>query len=139
MPAWVYPQCTMVGHHDGDTIWTDQDFGQEIYVKARRVRLFGIACNELSKPGGQEASDAITTKVPIGTSLYLVSHGWDKYSGRIDALVYIGADRAATLNQWLVDEGWAVPWDGNHKQPIVPFPRVIPARHTEIAWGGSNV
>lgn len=122
---WTYPACVMVGHHDGDTIYVDIDLGQQMWVRRRSVRLVGVACNELKDPGGPEASAAVNTKVPVGTPLGLISRGWDKYAGRIDALVYLDVPQSLTLQSWLVLEGWAVPWSGKGAQPKVPFPPVV--------------
>jgi len=130
---WTYPASYMVGNHDADTITVNIDLGQQQWTMGRNVRLFGVAANELKDPGGKEARDAVSAKIPIGTKLYIISRGWDKYAGRIDGVVYLDPDQAITLQSWLILEGWAVPWDGNGKQPKVPWPRVRP-EEPERVW-----
>jgi endonuclease YncB( thermonuclease family) len=40
----------------------------------------------------------------------------------IDGVVYLGGQN---INQLLVDQGWAVPWDGRGPQPLPPWPRQV--------------
>jgi endonuclease YncB( thermonuclease family) len=108
--------------HDGDTIKVDIDFGQDIWTRGRLVRLAGIACRELSEPGGKEARDALAELLPVQLMVHIDSTGWDKFGGRIDGLVFLPDGR--TVQSWLLAEGWAVAWDARSKQPKPPWPRV---------------
>lgn len=121
---WIYPSCTVVDVHDGDTVRVDIDLGQDLWIMKRAVRLVGIACRELSDPGGPEARDALAELCPVGTRVRLDSRGWDKYAGRIDAVMYLPDQR--TVQSVLIDEGWAAVWNGRGAQPKPPWPRVRP-------------
>ena len=122
MTVWHYPRCTVVNVHDADTAAVDVDLGMEMWVRHRAVRLAGIAARELSEPGGKEARDALATILPVGTLVEVMSTGWDKYAGRLDGVIYLGGQ---DINQLLVDQGWAVPWDGRGTQPKPVWPRTV--------------
>lgn len=71
--------------HDGDTVDIRLDLGFDLTVYAR-VRVYGINAPELSNPDGSgvAARDYARTLLPAGASVRVVSHGWDKFGGRID-------------------------------------------------------
>jgi endonuclease YncB( thermonuclease family) len=124
--------CTPTDIHDGDTFMTDyveHSNGIRQYPKRSPIwyiRLAGIACNELKNTGGTEAREAtrvaLRTTTGIGLEpvwLQLVSP--DQYGNRLDAWVYRQSDEVC-INDLLVAQGWAVPWNGRGNQPPVPYP-----------------
>lgn len=124
MTVWTYPACVVVGVHDGDTIEVDIDLGQDLWVRRRAVRVFGIAARELAAPGGREARDHLAGLLPLGTAVRVESIGWDKYGGRIDGRVLTpdGLD----IGVKMIADGYAAPWNGSGRQPLPPWP--IPRR-----------
>ena len=85
--------------HDGDTVNVKLDIGFDLTVYAR-VRVFGINAPELSTDAGKVARDYARTLLPVGTAVTVLSHGWDKYGGRIDGEISYGtppADFAAAM------------------------------------------
>lgn len=120
MTVWTYPRCTVVDVHDGDTLSVDIDCGQDIWIRRRSVRLAGIAARELSEPGGKEARDFVRSWLPDGTEVCVESTGWDKYAGRIDGIVHL--PDSWTVQQRLLDAGFAAVWDGKGAQPKPPWP-----------------
>ncbi|MFL5911428.1 MAG: thermonuclease family protein [Gaiellaceae bacterium] len=102
--------------HDGDTVNVRLDVGFDLTVYAR-VRVAGINAPELTTDAGKAARDFARTLLPAGAPVRVVSHGWDKYGGRVDGEIsYTGA--ADHVQQWLdfatamIDAGHAVPYSG---------------------------
>lgn len=102
--------------HDGDTVNIKLDLGFDITIYAR-VRVKGINSPELSTEAGKRARDFAQSVLPRGTEVYVTSHGWDKYGGRIDgSITFIKAyeyhsqmyDNFAAL---MLDSGNALPYN----------------------------
>lgn len=131
--AYVWPKTVVLGVHDGDTITVDVDMnvpiqrgdqplGFHTYVQGHHlhyhdaVRLFGLNAPELATPTGKASQLALAAKVPVGTTITLTT--WldrnDKY-GRILGNIALGA---MDINQWLIDNHWALPWDGHGVKPV---------------------
>lgn len=83
---------------DGDTVYCKLDLGFDLTVYAR-CRVFGINAPELRTAEGNAARDFATSLLPVGTNVGVLSHGWDKYGGRIDATVTLpdGRDLATIM------------------------------------------
>jgi len=134
--------ATVVAIHDGDTLDVDvllakvgklnavgdRDLGfhvhrthQGIVLERQSVRLFGCNAPELATPAGKVALAFIETLVKSGDVVQLLSHGIDKYGGRIDGAITLadGRDLAAAM----IASGNAVFWDGKGAKPV-PVPAV---------------
>lgn len=128
-------RATVVGIHDGDTIDVDivlwprgrskanVDLGFQVHrdprgivLERQSVRLFGCNAPELSTPAGKAARAYIETLVHVGDVVELVSHGWDKYGGRIDGQITLADGR--DLAQTMIAAGQAAPWDGQGAKPV---------------------
>lgn len=121
--TWNYPRCLVVEVHDGDTLSVDMDLGQDIWIKDRPVRLTGMACRELSEPGGVEARDFVRGLLPVGSEVWVESTGWDKYGGRIDGWVRLVHEGLyTTVQNLLIEAGYGVYWSGRGRQPKPPWP-----------------
>jgi len=135
--------ATVVAIHDGDTIdlslvlvkmrstvaarakALDVDLGFNVHrtpdgvvLERQSVRLLGCNAPELATPAGKAALAYIETLVKIGDLVTLVSHGWDKYGGRIDGVVTLTDGR--DLAQAMVAAGQAAAWDGSGAKPVPP-------------------
>ena len=116
--------------HDGDTayVWCDQGFDNWRFTKLRLMASpkFGIACRELSMPGGKEARDFLAGLLPPrsrqedGATCIVYSYDWDKYAPRIDGDILLYNGRLAS--ELMIESGYALPWDGKGKQPIPTWP-----------------
>jgi endonuclease YncB( thermonuclease family) len=98
--------------HDGDTVNVKLDVGFDLTVYTR-VRILGINAPELSTAEGKRARDYAQTLLAPGSDVMVISHGWDKYGGRIDGEVQfrtagIFVDFATTM----LNAGQAKPYDG---------------------------
>jgi endonuclease YncB( thermonuclease family) len=91
--------------HDGDTIYVKLDLGFDLTVYAR-VRIFGINAPELSTDAGKAARDYAKTLLPVGAAVTVLSHGWDKYGGRIDGAITL--PNGDDFGQTMIANGYAV-------------------------------
>jgi endonuclease YncB( thermonuclease family) len=95
--------------HDGDTIYVKLDVGFDLTVYTR-VRVLGINAPELSTDAGKAARDFAKTLLPVGEGVEVVSHGWDKYGGRIDGEIFL--PNGDSFGKTMIDNGYAVPYAG---------------------------
>lgn len=128
-------RATVVAIHDGDTLdvdillakagksKTDVDLGFNVHrhprgtmLERQSVRLYGCNAPELATADGKAARDYLASLVKVGDIVRLLSHGWDKYGGRIDGQITLtdGTD----LAQAMIAAGHAAPWDGKGPKPV---------------------
>ena len=131
--------ATVVEIHDGDTIdvdlvltkagrqSSDRDLGfnvhrnrQGVTLERQSVRLLGCNAPELATPAGKDALAFIETVLKVGDTVTLVSHGWDKYGGRVDGAVTLADGR--DLTAVMIAAGHAAPWDGTGPKPLPASP-----------------
>ncbi len=104
--------------HDGDTVNVKLDVGFDLTVYAR-VRIFGINAPELSTDAGKVARDFARTLLATGADVSVVSHGWDKYGGRIDGSIAFQLDgETKDFATAMIDAGHALPWGGQGPKPV---------------------
>jgi hypothetical protein len=46
----------------------------------------------------------------------------DKYAGRFDGIIWKDQALQNSINQQMIDDGYAAPWDGTGPKPVPPFP-----------------
>lgn len=128
-------KATVVTIHDGDTIdvdltlaavgkeKTDRDLGFNVHrgpagvtLVRQSVRLLGCNAPELATPAGKVALAYLLTVLHVGDVVTLVSHGWDKYGGRIDGTITLPDGR--DLTAVMVAANQAAPWDGQGAKPV---------------------
>lgn len=88
--------------------------------RRQSVRLFGCNAPELATPAGKAALAFLQTLVSVGDQVTLVSHGWDKYGGRVDGTVTLTDGR--DLTELMIAAGHAAPWDGQGAKPVPQEP-----------------
>ena len=94
-----YP-ATVISFHDGDTAHLDLDLGFAIHLQGvPSCRVFGINAPELSTAAGKAALAYALSICPVGSTVSVLSHGWDKYGGRFDGSLTLpdGSDFAAQM------------------------------------------
>lgn len=112
--------ASVVAVHDGDTVKVDVDLGFDAHY-VTWIRLLGINAPELATDAGKVSRDALVGLLPVGTKVLVLStksaHAVmaDKYGGRWDGELVL-AD-ARSVSAWMVDGGFAVPWDGKGPKP----------------------
>lgn len=100
-----YP-AVVTSIHDGDTFHLDIDLGFGIHALKFVCRVYGINAPELSTEAGKAALAYLESIMPVGSSVMVTSHSWDKYGGRFDGeCSYNGLD----IGQAMIASGNAVP------------------------------
>lgn len=122
-PPYTY-SATVIRVIDGDTVVLDVDLGFGIWLRDQSFRLTGCNAIERSRPGGKETKAYVAGLLPAGTAVLLRSIKDDKYGGRYDARIAFGA--IPDLADFLIERGWAAPWDGTGKAPVPAWPREDP-------------
>ncbi len=114
-------RSTLVKIIDGDTIDVDLDLGFSVVLKKQRIRLHGINTPESRTRDLEEKRAGLAAKARLrelleGANLLVVKTAIDKKArgkyGRILGTVF--ADDT-NVNSLLVDEGYAIVYDGGTK------------------------
>ena len=108
---------------DGDTVVVDFDLGFGVWLRDQSVRLSGIDAPESRTANKEEKIRGLLSKKKLSELLYdsdyvLVSTEIDpseKY-GRI--LGYLETDKGIKVNQWMIDNFYAVSYAGENKDRI---------------------
>ena len=128
-------QATIAAIHDGDTVdvdlvliphighlTQDHDLGFNVHRKQtgvvlekQSVRLYGCNAPELSTAAGKASLAYLQTLLKVGDVITLLSHGWDKYGGRIDGQVTLADGR--DLVTVMITAGQAFAWSGVGVKP----------------------
>jgi len=103
--------------HDGDTVYVKLDVGFDLTVYAR-IRVMGINAPELSTVAGKAARDYAQSLLSPGMPVRVVSYGWDKFGGRVDASIQYNLADPHDFATAMIAAGHAVPWDGKGPKPV---------------------
>jgi len=108
---------------DGDTIHVDIDMDLKVVLLDYPLRLAGCNAAPISTPSGVGAAAYLSTVIPPGTLVVLLTIKDYKYGGEYIARVLLqdGTDVVAQL----IAQQWAAPWDGRGPQPLPPWPRTV--------------
>lgn len=110
---------------DGDTVEIDLDLGFNIVLANQKVRMAGVdtpesrTTNKEEKPRGMLSKKKLAEKLPVGawvTIETLKSDNNDDKFGRILGVFIL--DDGTKLNQWLIDNNYAVPYMGENKELV---------------------
>lgn len=110
---------------DGDTVDIDLDLGFNIVLANQRVRMAGIdtpesrTVNTEEKVRGQLSKKRLAEKLPVGSWVRIETQKSDSNDdkfGRILA-VFIMED-GTSLNQWMIDNNYAVLYNGENKDLV---------------------
>lgn len=110
---------------DGDTVDIDLDLGFNVVLANQRVRMAGIdtpesrTTNTEEKVRGQLSKKKLAEKLPVGSVVKIQTKrddGNDDKFGRILG-VFILED-GTNLNQWLIDNNYAVLYQGENKELV---------------------
>lgn len=101
----------LISVHDGDTITVQIDMGFHLYMEIE-IRLDGLDCPELETPEGKICRDK-TTKWLEGKTINLKSVKYEKYGRRLGIIT---DEFGMTLNAFLLENGFAIPYDGGTKK-----------------------
>ena len=110
---------------DGDTVDIDLDLGFNIVLANQRVRMAGIdtpesrTANNEEKVRGMLSKKKLAEKLPVGSWVRIETQKSDNNDdkfGRILA-VFIMED-GTSLNQWMIDNNYAVLYQGENKELV---------------------
>lgn len=110
---------------DGDTVEIDLDLGFNVILSSQRVRMAGIdtpesrTTNKEEKERGMLSKKKLAEKLPVGSwqkIQTLKSENIDDKFGRILG-VFIMED-GNSLNQWMIDNNYAVLYQGENKELV---------------------
>ena len=116
-------QATILRIVDGDMVDVDIDLGFSVWLKKQRVRMMGIDTPESRTRDKEEKVRGLLSKkklaelCPVGSIVQLMT-AKDKNKGKfgriLGTLVVDGVD----VNQWLIENNYAVPYLGQSKDDI---------------------
>lgn len=110
---------------DGDTVEIDLDLGFNVVLANQKVRLAGIDTPESrtsdkeEKVRGLLSKKRLAEKLPVGSYVKIEtqkSDGNDDKFGRILG-IFIMED-GTSLNQWMIDNNYAVLYQGENKELV---------------------
>ena len=110
---------------DGDTVEIDLDLGFNIVLANQKVRLNGIdtpesrTTNTEEKPRGLLSKKKLTEKLPVGSWQIIQTMKADSNDDKFGRIlgVFIMED-GKSLNQWMVDNNYAVAYLGENKELV---------------------
>ena len=110
---------------DGDTVEVDLDLGFNIILANQKVRLAGIdtpesrTTNTEEKPRGLLSKKKVQEKLPVGSwrkIQTMKSDSNDDKFGRILGVILM--EDGNSLNQWMIDNNYAVLYQGESKELV---------------------
>lgn len=121
---YIY-RCRINKVVDGDTVEIDLDLGFNVVLANQRVRMAGVdtpesrTANSEEKERGILSKKKLAEKLPVGSwqkIQTLKADANDDKFGRILG-VFIMED-GASLNQWMIDNNYAVLYQGENKELV---------------------
>lgn len=120
--------CKIVRVVDGDTVDVDIDLGFGIWRHKERIRLHGIDTPEsrtrdlVEKKFGYQSKEIVERFLPVGSNqkLVTVKDGAGKFGRILGKFKIYDAklDRETTLNEWMIENHYAVAYHGQSKEDI---------------------
>jgi len=115
-------KCKILRVVDGDTVDVDIDLGFGIWMHKERVRLLGIDTPESrtrdkeEKKFGLLSKEYVKSRYPVGSMAILRTHK-DK-TGKFGRILGELVWKDSTINKIMVDEHYAVLYNGQSKEDI---------------------
>ena len=116
-------KATVVKVIDGDTIDVDIKLGFDVVLSKQRVRLYGIDTpesrtrNKEEKIRGLLSKEYLRDNCYVGSVIRLASKERGKF-GRILGIIYKDDDDEVSINDKMIEEGYAVPYFGGNKDEL---------------------
>jgi micrococcal nuclease len=117
-------KCKVTNIHDGDTITvvfrfcaSSQNGFMKINIRMKGLDAPELKSQKLETQAARVCTNELTRKLGQQKFWYVVMSKWDKYGGRVIGEIYDTQDcKGVNVNQWLLDEGLAKPYNGGKKQ-----------------------
>ena len=107
---------------DGDTVEIDLDLGFNIVLANQKVRLVGVdtpesrTTNLEEKPRGLLSKKKLAEKLPVGSWATIETQKSDSNDDKFGRILGIFIlDDGTRVNQWLIDNNYAVGYMGENK------------------------
>jgi len=121
---YIY-RCKINKVVDGDTVEIDLDLGFNIVLSNQKVRMSGIdtpesrTANEEEKKRGMISKKKLAEKLPVGSWQRIQTMKADSNNDKFGRIlgVFIMED-GLSLNQWLIDNNYAVLYQGENKELV---------------------
>lgn len=110
---------------DGDTLLVSIDLGLDIWLTKQRMRLAHLNAPELPTEAGRATVATVAQllgPLPASVVLQTLKDKPDRYGRYLGVFV---TEDGVNVNEYLVQGGWAVPYEGVGPSPAVP-PRTTP-------------
>ena len=119
----IVDYCEVCKCYDGDTIWIYRTINNKLY--RIRCRLLGIDTAEMKSQNDEEKEFAINTRLYLVSLIYnkkvwIKFYDNDKYGRALCELFLTEKDMVNnnSVNQLLIDKGYAQSYDGGTKKPF---------------------
>lgn len=111
-------ECKVIDVYDGDTVTIIFPFENNCYKK--KCRLSGIDTPEKRTKNLEEKKEAIRAKefleeIVMNKIVWIKFEDWDKY-GRLMGYIYKNKNSQKSVNNLLVENGFAYEYDGGTKK-----------------------
>lgn len=110
---------------DGDTVDIDLDLGFNIILSNQKVRLAGVdtpesrTTNLEEKPRGLLSKKKLQEKLPVGSWVTIETQKSDNNDDKFGRILGVFIlDDGTRINQWLVDNNYAVGYMGENKELV---------------------
>lgn len=110
---------------DGDTVDIDLDLGFNIILANQRVRMAGVdtpesrTANTEEKQRGVLSKKKLAEKLPVGSWVTIETQKSDNNDDKFGRILGIFILEDGTrVNQWLIDNNYAVPYMGENKDLV---------------------
>jgi micrococcal nuclease len=121
---YIY-RCKILKVLDGDTVEIDLDLGFNIVLSNQKVRMSGIdtpesrTSNSEEKVRGLLSKKKVTEKLPVGSWQKIQTMRADSNDDKFGRIlgVFIMED-GTSLNQWMIDNNYAVLYQGENKELV---------------------
>jgi micrococcal nuclease len=118
-------RCKILKVLDGDTVEIDLDLGFNIMLANQKVRMAGIdtpesrTTNSEEKPRGLLSKKKLAEKLPVGSWQRIQTMKPDSNDDKFGRIlgVFIMED-GSSLNQWMIDNNYAVLYQGENKELV---------------------
>lgn len=118
--------CKIIKVIDGDTVIVDIDLGFNVVITNQNIRLSGIdtpetrTTNKEEKERGLISKKKLAEKLPVNSSHVIQTIKEDDNDDKFGRIlgVFLMEDKSS-LNQWMVDNNYAVSYTGGNKELLV--------------------
>lgn len=116
--------CKIVKVLDGDTVIVDIDLGFNVTLTDQKIRLQGIdtpesrTTNKEEKERGTLSKKKLSEQLPTGSIQKIQTVKQDDVDDKFGRILGIFLTETGSVNQWMIDNAYAVKYNGENKELI---------------------